>query len=58
MNSVFQLDEEGVISILKTQLVGFRVLKYIYFADELSRNTMGKVLKSKLRETWKQNHNK
>lgn len=50
------LDEAGVIAVLKTQLAGFKVPRQICFMDELPRNTMGKVQKNKLREYWKQNN--
>ena len=50
------LDEAGVIAVLKMQLAGFKVPRQICFMDELPRNTMGKVQKNKLREYWKQNN--
>ena len=49
-----RLDEAGIIAGLKTQLAGFKVPKQICFVDALPRNTMGKVQKNRLRETWKQ----
>ena len=51
-----RLDEAGIIAGLKAQLAGFKVPGQICFVEELPRNTMGKVQKNKLRETWKQNH--
>ncbi|MCY4361915.1 MAG: AMP-binding protein [Gammaproteobacteria bacterium] len=51
-----RLDEAGIVAGLKTQLAGFKVPRQICFVEELPRNTMGKVQKNKLRETWKQNH--
>ena len=50
------LDEAGVIAVLKTQLAGFKIPRQICFVDELPRNTMGKVQKNRLREYWKQNN--
>lgn len=50
------LDEAGVIAVLKTQLAGFKVPRQICFMDELPRNTMGKVQKNSLREYWQQNY--
>ena len=45
----FQSGEDEVIAVLKTQLAGFKVPRQICFVDELPRNTMGKVQKSKLK---------
>ena len=39
-----------VIEALKNDLAGYKVPKQVFFADELPRNTMGKVQKSVLRE--------
>ncbi|HLR13444.1 MAG TPA: AMP-binding protein, partial [Burkholderiaceae bacterium] len=47
-----QPDEEQLRSTLKTQLAGFKVPKEIRFIPALPRNTMGKVQKNVLRETW------
>ena len=44
------LTEQAVIDALKTSLAGFKVPKQVFFADELPRNSMGKVQKSMLRE--------
>ena len=42
--------EQAVIDALKADLAGFKVPKRVFFADELPRNSMGKVQKSVLRE--------
>ena len=42
--------EQAVIDALKADLAGFKVPKQVFFADELPRNSMGKVQKSVLRE--------
>jgi len=42
--------EQSVIGTLKADLAGFKVPKQVFFADELPRNSMGKVQKSVLRE--------
>ena len=46
-----RLHETEILSVLKTQLAGFKLPKQICFVDELPRNTMGKVQKNRLRET-------
>ena len=46
------LDEAGVLALLKTQLAGYKLPKQIHFIDALPRNTMGKVRKNALRETF------
>lgn len=46
------LDEAGVLALLKTQLAGYKLPKQIHFTDALPRNTMGKVQKNALRETF------
>ena len=46
------LDEANVRTELKQQLAGYKVPKRITVVDELPRNTMGKVQKSRLRETY------
>lgn len=46
------LDEAGVLTLLKTQLAGYKLPKQIHFTDALPRNTMGKVRKNALRETY------
>ncbi|MEM7653983.1 MAG: malonyl-CoA synthase, partial [Pseudomonadota bacterium] len=47
------LSEADVIAATKTQLANFKVPKAVFFVDELPRNTMGKVQKNALRETYK-----
>ncbi len=46
------LEEDKVISDLKQKLAGFKVPKRIVFVDELPRNTMGKVQKNLLRDSY------
>ncbi|HET9598329.1 MAG TPA: malonyl-CoA synthase [Anaeromyxobacteraceae bacterium] len=46
------LTEADVVRALKEQLASYKVPKRVHFAAELPRNAMGKVLKSKLRETY------
>ena len=46
------IDEAGVLALLKTQLAGYKLPKQIHFTDALPRNTMGKVRKNALRETF------
>ena len=42
--------EQSVIDALRADLAGYKVPKQVFFADELPRNSMGKVQKSVLRE--------
>jgi malonyl-CoA/methylmalonyl-CoA synthetase len=44
-------DEGAIIAALSERLAKFKVPKRVIFADELPRNTMGKVQKNVLRET-------
>ncbi|MGA8260165.1 MAG: AMP-binding protein [Arenicellales bacterium] len=44
------LTEESVIERLKGELASYKAPKSVYFADELPRNTMGKVQKKVLRD--------
>jgi malonyl-CoA/methylmalonyl-CoA synthetase len=44
------LSEKGVIAELETKLAKFKLPKRVIFADDLPRNTMGKVQKNVLRE--------
>ena len=44
--------EQAVIEALKRELAGYKVPKQVFFADELPRNSMGKVQKSVLRERF------
>ena len=46
------LEENIVISDLKQKLAGFKVPKRVIFVDELPRNTMGKVQKNLLRDSY------
>ena len=43
---------QSVIEALKQELAGYKVPKQVFFADELPRNSMGKVQKSVLREQF------
>ena len=45
-------DGEAIRTSLKGLLAGFKVPKWIYFTDQLPRNTMGKVQKNRLREMY------
>ncbi len=45
--------EEDILAALKDKLARFKQPKRIFFTDELPRNTMGKVQKAVLRETYK-----
>ena len=44
--------EENIITSLKPKLANYKIPKRILFVDELPRNTMGKVQKNLLRETY------
>jgi malonyl-CoA/methylmalonyl-CoA synthetase len=46
------LDETGVIGALDGKLAKFKIPKRVFFVDELPRNTMGKVQKNILRQTY------
>jgi malonyl-CoA/methylmalonyl-CoA synthetase len=46
------LTEAGIIAALKADIAGFKVPKHVHFVDNLPRNAMGKVEKSKLRERY------
>jgi len=48
-----QLSESDIINTAKEQLANFKVPKRVVFIDELPRNSMAKVQKSVLRETYK-----
>lgn len=48
------LDEKQVIGALEGRLAKFKLPKRVLFVDELPRNTMGKVQKAALRETYAQ----
>ncbi len=46
------LDEAAVIGALDGKLAKFKIPKRVFFVDELPRNTMGKVQKNILRQTY------
>jgi malonyl-CoA/methylmalonyl-CoA synthetase len=46
------LDEAAVLRRLKERLAGYKCPKRVLFLSELPRNTMGKVQKNMLRETY------
>jgi malonyl-CoA/methylmalonyl-CoA synthetase len=48
-----QLDPEQVVATLKSQLANFKIPKRCFVAEQLPRNTMGKVQKNLLREQYK-----
>jgi malonyl-CoA/methylmalonyl-CoA synthetase len=47
------LSEATVLAALRLRLAGFKLPKKVIFLDDLPRNTMGKVQKALLRETYK-----
>jgi len=47
-----RLSEETIISACKSDMANFKVPKRVVFVDELPRNTMSKVQKNVLRETY------
>jgi len=47
-----RLDEAAVIGALDGKLAKFKIPKRVFFVDELPRNTMGKVQKNILRQTY------
>ncbi len=47
------IEEAEVIAALKSRLAKYKQPKRVFFVDSLPRNTMGKVQKNKLRETYK-----
>jgi malonyl-CoA/methylmalonyl-CoA synthetase len=47
-----QLDPSAVLQAMKGQLANYKVPKHCAVVDELPRNTMGKVQKNVLRETY------
>ena len=48
----FMLDAQALMATLRETLAAFKIPKAIHFVDELPRNTMGKVQKRMLRETY------
>jgi len=47
-----EVDEQRIVSHVKTELANFKVPKHVHFLDDLPRNTMGKVQKNILREQF------
>ncbi|GAC1326120.1 MAG: malonyl-CoA synthase [Collimonas sp.] len=47
-----KLTTADVIALMKETIANFKVPKHVFFADELPRNTMGKVQKNVLRERY------
>ena len=47
------VSKDDIISVCKTELADYKVPKGITFVDELPRNSMAKVQKSLLRETYR-----
>ncbi len=47
-----ELDEKAVLRAIEGRLAKFKLPKRVIFADELPRNTMGKVQKNLLREQY------
>ena len=47
-----ELQEKDVIEALKHRLANYKLPKRVFFADDLSRNTMGKVQKNLLRDAY------
>jgi malonyl-CoA/methylmalonyl-CoA synthetase len=48
------LSESDILAPLQDRLARFKQPKRVYLIDELPRNTMGKVQKAQLRETYKE----
>lgn len=48
------LTEAGVLKRLKTRLANYKLPKRVFFVDDLPRNTMGKVQKNVLRESYRE----
>ncbi len=48
-----KLDERAVMAALEPRLAKYKQPKRVIFVDDLPRNTMGKVLKNALRDTYK-----
>ena len=46
-------DEATLLTGIKGELAGFKLPKKLFFVNELPRNTMGKVQKAQLRESYK-----
>jgi malonyl-CoA/methylmalonyl-CoA synthetase len=52
-DGTLQLTEQQIIEPLQGRLARFKQPKLVFFVDELPRNTMGKVQKAQLRDTYK-----
>jgi malonyl-CoA/methylmalonyl-CoA synthetase len=50
--SPVELSAERIITILQRYLANYKILKHIYFVDQLPRNTMGKLQKNILRDSF------
>ncbi len=48
-----RLDEGAIIAALRTRLAGFKTPRRLCFLEELPRNAMGKIQKSKLAQDWR-----
>ena len=53
LNKDAALDEATLIARVKAKMANYKVPKHAYFVESLPRNTMGKVQKNLLRETYK-----
>jgi malonyl-CoA/methylmalonyl-CoA synthetase len=49
---------QGIVPALEGRLAKFKMPKRVFVVDELPRNTMGKVQKNILRETYKDIYSK
>jgi malonyl-CoA/methylmalonyl-CoA synthetase len=49
-----RLDEQQVVAAIEGRLAKFKLPKRVIFVDDLPRNTMGKVQKNVLRDTYAQ----
>jgi len=47
-----QINSQDILDYIQPKLARFKQPKNIFFVDELPRNTMGKVQKNSLRETY------
>ena len=52
VDQTFQLEEQDLQKSLKRKFVNYKIPKKVLFAEGLPRNTMGKVLKSQLRQEY------
>ncbi|MFO1308489.1 MAG: malonyl-CoA synthase [Burkholderiales bacterium] len=46
------LTESAIVAALKAEIAGFKVPKRVFFAADLPRNSMGKVMKAELRQRF------